>query len=147
MARLWLALLLLVAAPAAVAAAEPETRIELYTMGSGDDVFEAFGHSALCVLDARHPRGVCYNYGTSDFTDPVRLIWEVLRGRARFWVARMPLPLMIEAYTEDDRSIYRQKLELAEEPARKLAARLEEDLRPENKYYTYHHYQIGRAHV
>jgi hypothetical protein len=141
--RLGLALLLLAAA--APARAELPTRIELYTMGSGDDVFEAFGHSALCVIDERQPRGVCYNYGTSDFSDPVKLVWDVLRGRARFWVGRMPLPLMLQAYTEDDRSIWRQKLELDEATARALAARLEDDLLPENKYYTYHHYRDNCA--
>lgn len=132
---------LLVLCAALPARAELPTRVELYTMGSGDDVFEAFGHSALCILDEKHPRGVCYNYGTSDFSDPVALIWSVLRGGARFWVARMPLPLMLQAYTEDDRSIYRQKLDIPEPAAVALAARLEEDIQPENKYYIYHHYR------
>ena len=137
-------LLVLFAAAAAAPAparAQIPTRVELYTMGTGDDVFEAFGHSALCVVSADEPRGVCYNYGTSDFSDPVGLVWDVLRGRARFWVSRMALPLMLQAYTEDDRAIYRQKLDLPPAAAEELAARLEADSHQENKYYLYHHYK------
>jgi len=138
-------LLLFLSAARTGAAAELPTPIELYTMGSGDDVFEAFGHSTLCVINDAFPRGACYNYGTSDFRDPVQLIWDVLRGRARFWVARMPLPLMLQAYAQDDRSIYRQKLDLPVEAAEELAARLEHDLLPENRTYVYHHYRDNCA--
>jgi hypothetical protein len=138
--RLWpvVALLLCAAAPAR---AQIATRVELYTMGSGDDVFEAFGHAALCIVSAAEDRGVCYNYGTADFSDPVALVWDVLRGRARFWVSRMALPLMLQAYTVDDRTIYRQKLDLPVAAAEALAARLEADSRQENKFYLYHHYR------
>jgi hypothetical protein len=95
----------------------------------------------LCVTNPVEPRGVCYNYGTFDFHQPVQLIWDVLRGRARFWVSKMPLPLMLQAYTEDDRTIYRQKLELVPDEAEALAARLETDTLPENRFYIYHHYR------
>jgi hypothetical protein len=139
MRRALVALLLLVAA--APAGAEELPRVELYTMGSGDDVFEAFGHAALCVISAEEPRGLCYNYGAADFTRPVGLTWDVLRGRARFFVSRLPLPLMIEAYREDDRTLYRQRLALPREAAVTVAERLAHDVRPENKYYTYHHYR------
>ena len=124
-----------------LADAQSPPRIELYTMGSGDDPFEAFGHGALCVTSDDLPRGLCYNYGAADFTRPVALVWGVLRGSARFWVSSMPLPLMIEAYQEDDRSLWRQELALPPAAAEKIAARLAHDLRPENKYYTYHHYR------
>ncbi len=142
-AALLLLLPLVLSSPAG--AAEIPTRIELYTMGSGDDVFEAFGHSTLCVLDDEHPRGVCYNYGTTDFSNPPELVWDVLRGRAVFWAARMPLPLMLQAYVEDDRTIFRQKLELPPGAAETLAARLEADVLPENRNYVYHHYRENCA--
>jgi hypothetical protein len=142
--RALVAALVLISA-AAPAAAEQPTRIELYTMGSGDDVFEAFGHSTLCVLSEQFPPGACYNYGTTDFTSPARLVWDVLRGRALFWVARAPLPIMLQAYIDDDRTIYRQQLELPAAAAEALAARLERDLLPEHRTYVYHHYRDNCA--
>ena len=121
--------------------ASADTRIELYTMGVGSDLFEAFGHGALCVTDEQFPNGACYNYGTADFRDPAVLVWQFLRGRAKFWASRMPLPLMIQAYTEQDRTIYRQAIPLPNDAAVALAAALETDVRPENKYYAYNHYR------
>lgn len=139
------ALVLVLVAAAGARAGELPTRIELYTMGSGDDLFEAFGHSALCVIDDDFPRGACYNYGTADFSEPEKIFLDVLRMRAVFFVARMPLPLMLQAYVEDDRTIYRQKLELPPGAAEALAARLENDLLPENRSYVYNHYRDNCA--
>ncbi len=110
-------------------------------MGPGDDVFSAFGHGALCVLGGDLPTGACYNYGTADFNNPVDLGWTFLRGRARFWVARTPLSHMLANYVEEDRSVWRQRLPLTPEAAARLAAALEDDIRPENRYYLYHHYK------
>jgi len=122
------------------ARAAADTKIELYTMGPGEDVFESFGHGALCVTDEQFPNGACYNYGTTDFRDPPALIWRFLRGGATFWVSRMPLPLMLQIYSEGDRTIYRQVIPLTNEVAVGLAAALESDSRPENKFYLYNHY-------
>jgi hypothetical protein len=139
MRKLFLVVLLGVALLGGVARAD--TRVELFTMGPGGDVFEAFGHGSLCVTDAAHPTGTCYNYGTADFRDPVALIWKFLRGGARFWVSRMPRQLMVQAYTEEDRTLYRQVLPLSADAAAGLAATLEADTRPERKYYLYNHYR------
>jgi hypothetical protein len=123
-----------------IGSARGATRVELYTMGPGDDLFEAFGHGALCVIDAEAPSGACWNYGTADFRDPPALIWRFLRARATFWVSRAPLPLMLEAYAAEDRTIYRQVLDLPAAAADRLAARLRADEQPDRKYYRYNHY-------
>src|SRR5215831_4638944 len=139
--RLALFLLLLTAGHAeAQPQHEGPARIELYTMGPGQDLFEAFGHGTLCVISDSYPSGTCYNYGTTDFRNPVRLVWNFLRGESRFWVSRMPLPLMISTYTQNDRTIYRQVIPLSGDAAEHVAAMLESDARPENKYYRYSHY-------
>src|SRR5581483_2002964 len=92
-------------------------RIELYTMGAGDDLFSAFGHAAICVLDEQSPRGRCYNYGTADFRTPLPLTWDFIRGRARFWVSVADLPAMLWLYRQEDRTVYRQRLALSDEQA------------------------------
>jgi uncharacterized protein DUF4105 len=117
------------------------TAVDLYTMGSGNDPFEAFGHGALCVTSARFPEGACYNYGVTDFSNLTRLTVEFLRGRAKFWVARGALQTMLDAYRDEDRTIYRQRLPLAPAAAESLAAQLERDLAPDHRFYTYHHYR------
>ena len=56
--------------------------IDVYTMGIGDDVFAHFGHAAICVGSEDSDRGRCYNYGTADFSTPVPLTWDFIRGNA-----------------------------------------------------------------
>ncbi len=115
------------------------TRVDLYTMGPGDDLFSKFGHAALCV-SGKSVASVCYNYGTSDFSRPIGLGWEVVRGRALFWVSVSDLETMITSFEIEDRTIYRQALPLKEEQASRLARALEEDALPENRAYVYNHY-------
>ncbi|HEX9622388.1 MAG TPA: DUF4105 domain-containing protein [Polyangiaceae bacterium] len=137
------------------AAAAP-VRLELYTIGPGDDLFERFGHAALCVVpsevraDGRAggtavrndtvPNARCYNYGTIDFgSPPEELGYQFLRGDARFWVSVWSLGRMLDVYRAADRSIYRQRLSLDEEAAERAATELAHDARPENREYVYHH--------
>jgi hypothetical protein len=118
-----------------------ELQIDLYTMGVGDELFTMFGHAALCVSKARSPEeAVCYNYGTSDFSRPIGLAWEVIQGRARFWVSVSDLPTMLASFELEDRSIYRQRLPLTGKQAARLAQRLQTDALPENRSYVYNHF-------
>jgi hypothetical protein len=132
--RWWIALVLLIAAPAHA------TTVEVYTMGREDDLFSAFGHAAICVHDARTPEGRCYNYGTADFTTPGPLTWNFVRGRALFWVAVVDLPHMLGYYVHHGRAVWRQTLRLPEDKAVALAAALEASTDEKVKYYRYHHF-------
>ena len=130
---------LAVLAAAGPARAQPPV-VELVTMGPGDDAFSRFGHAALCVArTARTAR--CFNYGTTDFSTPGPLTWAFLRGRARFWLSTAPRPLMLDAYAEDDRTVYSQVLPLDEPAARELARRVAADLAPGRRAYIYHYYR------
>jgi hypothetical protein len=130
-------LFLLLAATPAIA----QTRVELYTMGPGDELFSKFGHAALCVVAPELPAGgVCYNYGTSDFSRPIGLGWDVVRGRAKFWVSVSDWISMMLSFQSQQRSIYRQVLPLSDEQVAELVAALETDALPENREYRYSHF-------
>src|SRR5262245_43360330 len=135
------ALLWAVVAAAAPARAEDAPVVDLLTMGPGNDIFEAFGHGTLCVTDAQRPEGLCYHYGNFDFSKPVQLVWDFVRGKAKFWAAATPMRRMIDSYTRHDRTIYLQRLPLSHAQATSLVVGLETDLLPENKYYVYHHFK------
>jgi hypothetical protein len=116
-------------------------RIELYTMGPGDELFNKFGHAAICVTGTELPGGgLCYNYGTADFSRPIGLGWDVVRGRAEFWVSVSDLTSMLLSFEEADRSIYRQVLPLESEGVMELARALYRDATPENRAYVYNHF-------
>ena len=124
-----------------------EPRVELYTMGPGDPLFERFGHAALCVVhDSAPAHARCYNYGTPDFdTPPHQLGWRFLRGGAVFWVSVWDRDQMLRAYVRSDRSIWRQQLGLEPAQLRRLVRRLGHDARAENRRYTYHHFRDNCA--
>lgn len=122
-------------------ASGPAPVIELITMGPGKLIWEKWGHSALCVRHEDPRRDVCYNYGTTDFSHPVKLVWDFLRNRSLFWVSRTTPDRMIRFYSEDlDRSLWVQRLPLMPDQAREAAALLERAVQGENKYYRYRHY-------
>lgn len=119
----------------------PPPTVELYTMGQGEILFEKFGHAALCLRYENSPqKDACFNYGTSNFADPLPLVWGFLRGEANFWVSRIRPAAMLAFYKQEDRTIWRQKLPLTPEQARAIEAKLLSDIRPENRYYNYHHF-------
>jgi hypothetical protein len=127
---------------AAVSAGGVAPRIEVYTMGPGEHLFERFGHAAICVIDDDRPaRSRCYNYGTTDFgSPPAELGWQFLRGSARFWVSVASPARMLHQYVSHDRTLYRQRLILSPDEVGRVAARLAHDARTENRYYLYHHF-------
>jgi hypothetical protein len=124
--------------PSLARAAPPA--IDVYTMGAGDDLFSAFGHAAICVRDDATPRGRCYNYGTADFTTPLPLTWDFIRGRARFWVSVADAPWMLSYYVETGRAVWRQTLPLSDDEARRIAVALARGSDERNRYYRYHHF-------
>ena len=84
--------------------------IELYTVGIGKTVMERFGHGSLCVkVNDRHS-GDCFNYGTMDLKEPLKLSWGFVRGKSNFYVSVGSLPNMLAHYKRRDRSIWVQSL-------------------------------------
>ena len=129
---------LLLAALAFVAApASARTRVELITVGPGDELYTRFGHTALLVSRNGKPLAV-YNYGLSDFERP-GLFWEFLRGRSKFWVARQHLSAMVADYRFEDRAVWRQPFDLTPKQVQRLLALLGADALPANREYAYHH--------
>jgi hypothetical protein len=115
--------------------------VHLYTMGVGQALFERFGHAAMCLHFPDRPSADrCYNYGTADFQTPLPLSWAFLRGRADFWVATTTPALMMAHYRALDRTVWRQRLPLSEEQAHEISRMLRHDARPENRHFTYHHF-------
>ena len=122
-------------APADAGANADSPSIFLLTMGPDQSViFRKWGHAALCIEDQ------CLNYGVTDFSRPVGLAREVLAGEARFWVAASSYEDMVAVYSRDDRSVFRQDLDLLPEGRSRLLSRLAHDLTPGQSEYVYDHF-------
>ena len=132
--------LVVVVLPSLPSAARAVPRIDVYTIGAGDELFSAFGHAAICVTDERAPAGRCYNYGTADFTTPIPLTWNFIRGRALFWVSTANAGWMLRYYASVGRTVWRQTLALSPEEATRVADGLAASAEEGAKYYRYHHF-------
>lgn len=136
----WLLVTAVLVCGASLAHAQTPTVVDVYTMGPSEQVFQRFGHAAICVHDDKTPEGRCFNYGTTNFDDPGNVIWTFVRGKSKFWVSVTSLRALLDFYIDLDRTLYKQRLPLTPGQARELAARLDGDLAPDKKYYIYHHF-------
>jgi hypothetical protein len=110
-------------------------------MGPGEHPFTRFGHNAI-LLEWTEPgreRSVVYNYGTFEF-DGLQGAVDFMAGRFRYWLSRSSLERTVKAYGADQRSLVAQELELNPVERATLAAELERNARPENRYYDYDYY-------
>ncbi len=121
--------------------ASGEPHVELYTMGPGGHLFTNFGHAAICIVSIESAGGgLCYNYGTADFSNPIALGRDVVLGRAKFWVSVSDLVSMLLSFEAQDRTIYRQRLPLSENQVLDLSKSLALGATAKNREYTYSHF-------
>ena len=143
-AALWALLLLLCAAGFARAqpAAPPQLpapRIGVVTMGPGDIFWERFGHDAIVVDDPAGPGPVSYNFGFFDL-DEDGFAARFAKGEMRYLLVALPLEEDLAYYREVGRGATLQWLDLDPVQARRLAADLAENARPENARYRYDYF-------
>lgn len=124
------------------ARAEPgdEYTVSVLTFGPGDHPFFKFGHNAILVHDARRHTDRVYNFGTFAFDSPA-LIPVFLKGKLRYWLSIQSLRGTIEAYRRENRTIDAQELALTPALRKRIVDALDENARPENRYYKYDYYR------
>jgi hypothetical protein len=114
-------------------------RIFLVTMYPGDELFTGFGHIAFRILNEEEGIDDVYDYGTYDYEDPA-LGWKFLIGTLKYYCSNTTYQQMLDWYSEDFGGILLQELNLTQEQAATLVARVRHDCLPENAAYKYHHF-------
>jgi hypothetical protein len=122
------------------AEAGDEYTVSVLTFGPGDHPFFKFGHNAILVHDARRHTDRVYNFGTFAFDSPA-LIPVFLKGKLRYWLSIQSLRNTIEAYRRENRTIDAQELALTPALRKRIVDALDENARPENRYYKYDYYR------
>ncbi len=111
-------------------------------MGVGAKIWERHGHIALCVQYTDDHREDCYNYGVASFEHPLSMAAGFFRGTHSFWVAEMSPEELLWVYKNADRTIWIQPLSnLTDEQAWKVVDKLKSDIKEENKFYAYDHFE------
>jgi hypothetical protein len=108
----------------------------ILTCSPGDDLYSVFGHSAIRIRDEEKNIDLVYNYGTFNFNTDGFYV-KFARGKLDYMISREPFHIFQYEYLVENRWVKEQKLLIPEANALKLWMLLEENLKPENRYYKY----------
>jgi hypothetical protein len=113
--------------------------IKIMTMGPGqNEVYSAFGHSAIRVSDPVQGIDVVYNYGIFDFDQPNFYI-NFAKGKLLYQLGKSDYQRTLQYYEYFNRSVKEQTLNLTAEQKQKMVDFLEENYLPENRDYLYNY--------
>lgn len=111
-------------------------QISLLTCDPGDELYSAFGHNAIRVLDLDTKRDLVFNYGTFDFDTP-NFYLKFARGKLDYMLSVSTYEQFILHYQFLQRSVREQVLDLSPEQTLKTVEFLHENYQPENRFYRY----------
>ena len=111
-------------------------RVSLLTCSPGDEIYSAFGHSALRVTDSSNVSDIVFNYGTFDFDEP-GFYANFVKGKLSFYMSALHFADFKEEYQSTNRYITEQILNLSASDKITLESFLYNNVKEENKYYRY----------
>jgi hypothetical protein len=97
-----------------------------------------WGHNAVIVEDTVTGESYFYNYGLYSFDE--NFIYNFVKGRLIFEVGAFRTESAIKYYRGENRTIRIQTLNLSPRKRLDIALKLEDNIKPENRQYLYHHY-------
>lgn len=103
------------------------------------ELYSAFGHSAIMLYDPVHRLNPVYNYGVFDFDQP-NFYLNFARGKNNFKLAVQDYPSFRDFYIYFNRYVHLQRLNLNLEQRQKLYEYLEWNALPENCTYAYDYF-------
>ncbi len=136
-ARAWLAVVLALLCIAGNALAAP--RIGVATMQPGEIFFERFGHDSIVVDDPALGKPVSYNFGFFDMSE-AGFVGRFVRNDMQYLLVALPLEEDLVHYRETGRGVSIQWLDLSDDEATRLAAKLAVNALPENARYRYQYF-------
>ncbi|MCV9389111.1 DUF4105 domain-containing protein [Reichenbachiella sp. ABR2-5] len=109
------------------------------TMSPGqEELYSAFGHSALRVRDEPNRIDIVFNYGIFDFDQP-NFYLNFARGKLLYKLGTGPYSRYRRYYMSINRTIIEQSLNLNQEQKQAIFDRLIENAKPENADYYYNY--------
>src|SRR5690554_717157 len=111
-------------------------RVSLLTCDPGDELYSAFGHNAVRVLDLQTGKDLVFNYGTFDFDTP-NFYLKFARGKLDYMLSVSTYEQFILHYRYLQRSVREQVLDLSPEQTLRAVQFLHENYEPQNRFYRY----------
>ncbi len=116
-----------------------QARISILTCGTGTELYEAFGHSAIRIQDPEQALDLVFNYGVFDF-EQENFYGNFAMGYLKYMLGLSPMEDFLYAFKRDNRSVREQVLNLDSIEKHKILTYLEVNLRPENRMYFYDYF-------
>jgi hypothetical protein len=110
--------------------------ISLLTASPGQELYSAFGHSAVWVHDPENGIDEVYNYGTFDF-EAKNFYFNFVMGRLNYKLAVTNLNHFLAEYYYEGRGIEEQVIDLSSEEMNNVYEFLLWNRQPGNEYYLY----------
>lgn len=114
----------------------PNAEVSILTIGPGDNLYDKFGHSAFYIQDPERDIEAIYNYGVYDWNTP-NFYLKFARGKLLYKLEGVQAASFLENYKEQNRWIKQQTLNLSYPEKQAVFTFLNNNLKPENKYYKY----------
>jgi Domain of unknown function (DUF4105) len=118
--------------------------ITLLTMGTGQQVWELFGHDAIWIHDIVTGRDTVFNWGVFDFHQP-RFIQRFLKGTMLYAMGGDPLSYQLMVYRYLNRSVVAQELDLTPAQRDSILQQIQWYAQPQNINYRYDYYRDNCA--
>ncbi len=113
-----------------------QARISILTCSPGEELYTAFGHSAIWIDDPVHNVNWVFHYGTFDFNQP-NFYFNFVKGRLNYMLAVQSYRSFINEYGADRRAVHVLELNLPHDKKEEIFNYLMWKRLPENKYYLY----------
>ena len=113
-----------------------KAEISILTIGPGDNLYDKFGHSAFRVYDPENDIDYAFNYGVYDFDTP-NFYTKFAQGKLLYKLAVSEFEPFLNSYKAQDRWVEEQVLNLSYSEKQGVFNFLQDNAKPENKYYKY----------
>lgn len=112
-------------------------RISLLTCSAGEELYSAWGHTAIRVTDRNTGSDMVFNYGTFDDTDPDFYL-KFTKGIMYYALSAYPYSDFLLEYQYQNRGIIEQELKLSCGEKTKIYSALQANNTNENRFYYYY---------
>jgi FtsH-binding integral membrane protein len=113
-------------------------QIKLVTFGVGEELSSWWGHNGIIVEDTALHRSRIYNFGIFSLSD--KMLRHFAMGRLIFSGGDASVNGYLAIYVRQKRDIRITTLNFTPRQSLNIAQKLALAIRPENRYYLYHHY-------
>ncbi|TYA71437.1 lipoprotein N-acyltransferase Lnb domain-containing protein [Seonamhaeicola marinus] len=110
--------------------------ISVLTVGPGNSLNDAFGHSAFRIKDPNNGLDIVYGYGEYDFDAP-NFYLKFAQGKLNYLVSRDKFSRFYQIYVYYNRTVKEQVLDLSQSEKQNLYNYLVNNYKPENRGYLY----------